>query len=524
MNALPHTRRLVVALTAVTAVLVAPIAVYRWAPVTDLADYEYVFEGLRRWGDQGRFPSSLYELQIGAVNQLVFLVGAPLVWALGSDLGTRCLLALIVAAFPWSVAHAARSLGRTPWVAVPLSSLVVGAAYRWGLLGYLLSVSISMWCLRPLVRLLRAASARDVAIAAGAVVLATTAHASAFVVLATMLAPLVLSRADRVRRVGVMACAFAPSLLLTAWQFRRFTHELSPTFRALAAVEHPRAMRAGLLADNLVGPFEGATSVGLLALLALAVAMLRRGRPAGEHQRWLALGAAALIAQYWIWPFGHDGAGLLYLRFLMPGAALLALALCPEEAELTAMSWGSLFAVPLATTVAMLPLYRESDAIYRATDRIAAAMGRPGAVAAVDFVHPPWSELGVFGRPAAHLVARTGGRTWAFPDAPQCPLHVRSGRSWFSAVRFMRPGNFAPSLDLQRYTHVLVSLPDARMAAELSTAMSECARLVVVAPPFALYESRCVRSPWTAPEPEDPSAAHPDLSESLRALESPRPR
>jgi hypothetical protein len=486
------------ALTA--AVMAAPVALFRWAPVNDLAEFELLLALLRSFGDPTRAPAAVYRLQPGGANQLLFALSHPLSLALGADLANRLTLAALVAAFPWCLAHAARTFDRSRYLAVAAAPLALGAAFRWGLLGYLLSVALALLALRPLRALVRSPSPRSAALAAAAVALASLAHGSAAVLLALVLVPDGLRALRTPRLAAWIAAPFVPSAALVFAQVRLYDQNANAAFRAATDPEHPRLARFAALPDNLVGPHAGITAVALCALAAGALALLRRGGARADDERPLALTAALVLAQYWLWPYGHNGAGLLYLRFLLPGVWLLALALAPRPGAPSTGVRAALAAVPVAVTLALLPLYQSASANYRAVDRLAPLVTPGSAVGYLDFRGAPLDELGALGRPAAHLVALRGGRTWSFADAPQYPVRTRDEATWPSGLRFANPTNLVPEIDLARYGYLLVVVPEERFVAPLAAALGACARPVAYDAPFALFASRCVRLPLSAPE------------------------
>ena len=494
------------ALLALTSVLMAaPVALARWAPVNDLAEFEFILATLRSFGDPTRAPAAVYRLQLGGANQLLFALGHPLSLALGADLANRLGLATLVAAFPWCLAHAARTFDRSRLVAVAAAPFALGAAFRWGLLGYLLGVALALVALRPLRAFAQAPSPRGAAVAAAAVAVASLAHASAVVLLALVMLPAGL-RALRTPRIAAwIAAPLIPSAAMVFAQVRLYDQNANAAFRAATNPVHPRLARFAALPDNLIGPHEGITSAALCALAAVAVALLRRGGVRSADERALALTGALVLVQYWIWPYGHNGAGMLYLRFLLPGAWLLALAFAPRPRAVSTVTRAALVAVPVAAALALAPLYRSASANYRAVDRLAARVAPGSAIGYLDILGAPFAELGAIGRPAAHVVALRGGRTWSFADAPQYPVRTRDAASWPSGLRFANPANLVPEIDLARYGYLLVLVPAEHFVAPLAVALGACARPIAYEAPFALFASRCLRLPSSAPEPPLPA-------------------
>lgn len=515
-------RGILVALTLTSVVLAAPLLLHRWAPVADLGDHELTLAGLLGYGDSVRFPREVYRLQLGAANQLVFAIGLPLARAFGSNAGARLLAAAIVASFPWAVAAAARACNRSRFVAVALAPLVLGAPFRWGLLGFLLATSLFFFALGSLEVLARAPSPKRAARAAAWLVVASLAHGSAAVLAPLVVAPWLWMRRREpglARAFAWNASALAPALAIVIAQVREFDASATPEFRAHTDVEHPRLGRFASLPDNLLGPFDGLSALLLVALLVGAMLPLSRRGPRGESIRVRLAVAAIVLAQYWIWPYGHNGAGLLYLRFLLPGAVLLGLAAAPAPHVPSRVSVLLLGAVPVGVTIALLPLYAASARTYASLDRLAPRVAEGSAIAGIDFRAATLEGASIVPRPAAHLVALRGGRTWAFPDVPQCVLRVRDEASWYrSDLRIQNPRNFIPEIDFTRYRYLVVAVPEDAMVPALVRALGPCGDIVDYQAPIALFESRCLAASPTTPDAPLPPTYPKTLGWRLRHL------
>ncbi len=507
------------ALLATSIAMALPVLVFRGAPFADLADHEMVLAGLAKFGDEIAFPRAIYALQLGGANQLLLAFGVPLTRIAGAVVATRILVAAMVAAFPWAVAHAARSLDRSRLTAVVLAPLALGAPLRWGLFAYLLGCMLFLFAVRPLLAVVRAPTIRRVAAAAAWLVVATLAHGSAVVVAAIFVVPWLLQRLRAPRGLvplGAVGAVLALPVALLLLQVRMFEGNARPELRAFLTVEHPRLDRLAMLPNNLLGPFEGPVAAGLCVLAGCVLAVFWKRGPRGNATALQLVGAALMLAQYVIWPYGHDGAGLLYLRFLLPGAVLLGIAVAPKRHAPGKALFALAALVPVAMTLALLPLYASSSALYEAVDDLARDVAPGSAIASIDFRASPLAAQTLLARPAAHLIALRGGRTWGFSDMPQYPLQIRAEASWLpSGIRLRNPRNFIPDLDMRRYRYVLVGLEGALSLPHLTEALGPCARLVTYADPFALYESSCAEPNLATREPPLPAHFPPTLGQLL---------
>jgi hypothetical protein len=516
----PEEDKLVWVLLAVTSVVMAlPPLLFGWAPVTDLGDHALMLSALADYGNPERFPTSVYELRLGGPNQLIFAFGYVLMQWLEADLAVRVLLGAILGSVPWALAHAAKTFGRSRLVAVVVAPMALGFAFRWGLLAYLMAMLLVLLALRPFMRLVAAPTPRNAAVSSVAMVLAALAHTSSVAVLGLVAIPHVLRRWREPRCALWSASPVVVSVCVAVCQMVLFNKNSSEVFRKFGNITHPRIERIAMLPGHLVGYFSGHEALALcgLVLVSFVLLTLRGQRP--DDTRSQSVTAMVVIAQYFIWPYGYNGAGLLYLRFLLPGVWLLALALSPRTLRIGSLA-SAVLVVPLAATVAVLPQYQSTQLAYRALARLTSQVTEGSAIAALDFAPPTPDNFGVPGGAASYLVSKRGGRAWSFADTPQMPVRTRAAVAWFSGIRFQNPNNFVPELDLERYRYLLAHVPDERFLHPFSLALGDCGRPVAYVKPFALVESRCLKYGLNDPEPALPKIRPKTLGWRLRQLQA----
>ncbi|MEZ4393149.1 MAG: hypothetical protein R3A48_18840, partial [Polyangiales bacterium] len=476
-----------------------------------------ILAALRGLGDPQRFPSPPYEYALFSANQLFFYASWLLALALPVDLAARVAFAAVIASLPLLTARAAAHTGRSPLLGVLVAPLALGFAYRWGLCAYLLGVCVFLGALPSLGALARAPDGGSALRASGWAAVLALAHGSSSIFLITLTGVTLLERGRAWRDRALIAAPAVAGVAVFALGWALFQSRVrgdtsSPNGYGIALSARPE-----LFLWSLYGPLAGWARAAIPALFALSLALVARGAEGSLHRRY-ALTAALFVAQFFMWPNELGGAGLLFHRFALPAALLLALSLPSASPRSWARS-AALLAGPLAMVAALWPLTRIVDRAWRDLDPVIARIEPGSAVASLDLAEIPWA-MHVFGGAAARAVALRGGVTNNdFSHLPQYPARTVPSRVWARArLRLMQPERFIPALDFQRFRYVIVRTTRRHDLAALTRAMAPEGRLALRSGRWSLYESQLPRAPLAAPEPAPPSPLPADLAARIGAL------
>lgn len=506
-------------------VVALPVVVSRMPPAADLAQYELVLAALRDLGDPPRFPSSLYQLDLGGSNQLFFVFAYPLSLLLPVDLVCRLLLGVFVGTLPLAVARAARHLGRSPLLGAVAAPLGLGFAFRWGLVSYLLGVVLFFLALPAFDRLARTPRAAEALRASGWALLLALAHGSASVFAGTALGVLALAHRHSLPRRALVLVPAAVSTLVFGLSFAVFQVRTTAYTTTVGQSVIAVGRRPPLFLWAAFGALPGARMHLVEAVTALALALLvargRRASPPPSVDPRLAAIAALFVAQFFAWPSVGGGAGLIFHRFALVALVFGALALPTRGGAGAALGLTAL-APGVAMLLAMLPLFRRVDASWRDLDPLIARVAQGSAVVELDLVEPPL-VLSVYHHAHARVVALRGGRSYDdFLVLPHYSVRMRPALTWMrTRDRLAWPQDFIPSADLTRFRYVLVRLGRAHDPATLVRALAPEARPVARSGLWMLFESRLPRVPIDAPESWPARPAGATLEQRLRALPGP---
>jgi len=373
-------------------------ALPRMPPCADLAQHEMILAALRGLGDPTRFPSPPYEYALYSANQLFFYGAWLLALALPVDLAARLAFAAVVAALPALSARAAWHAGRSPLVGVVVAPLALGFGYRWGLCAYLLGVCVFLGALPSLGALAQGPDLRRALRASAWAAALALAHGSSSIFLLTLTAVTLLERRRSLRELAQIAAPAASGLAVFALGWALFQSRVRGDTSSPSGYGIALSVRPGLALWSLYGPLSGWAKVTLPALFALGLALLARGAGGGAHRRY-ALAAALCAAQFFLWPNEFGGAGLLFHRFALPAALLLALAL-PSASPRPRGRAALLLAGPCAMVAALWPLTRVVDRSWRDLDAVIARIEPGAAVASLDLAEYP-GVMHVYGGAAA---------------------------------------------------------------------------------------------------------------------------
>ena len=504
------------------ALVALAVALPRMPPAADLPQFEMIAAALRDVGDPRRFPSSVYVRSMGSANQLFFLLAWPLSYLIAVDVLVRGLFALVLGLLPVLTARAARHLGVSPLVGVVVAPLALGFGFRWALVAYLVGVTLLLAAVPDLEQLARAPTPRRALRGVAWGVLIGLAHGSSAVFLATLLGALALCARPPWRRLPWVAAPAVAALAAFALGFVQWQQRLTPATATVGHRDVAFTARPALVAYAVWGPLASPWSYALPALFALGVVALGLGRwgraPRAPASRAMLLTAAALAAQFFLWPSELGGAGLVFHRFAMPAAVFLALGLAGGGGAGVGRALAS--ALGLAAMLAALhPLIASVDRAYRDLDRIIARVAVGAAVVELDLVEPPY-VMSVYTHAHGRVVALRGGRSQdSFALLPQFMVRLRPECAWLETRERLRwPENLVPAVDLTRFRYVLVRHARRHDPALIDRALAPEARLVAREGRWSLYETTRPLRPLDEPDRPTSDVHGETLGQRVRAL------
>ncbi len=504
------------------ALIALAVLLPRMPPAADLPQFEMLAAALRDVGDPRRFPSSVYVRSMGSANQLFFLIAWPLSYLIAVDVLVRGLFALVLGLLPVVTARAARHLGVSPLVGVVVAPLALGFGFRWALVAYLVGVTLLLAAVPDLELLARDPTPRRALRGAAWGVLIGLAHGSSAVFLVTLLGALALGSRPALRRLPWVAAPAVAALTVFALGFVQWQQRLTTATATVGHHDVAFTARPALLAYAIWGPLAAPWSYvlpGLFTLGLVALALGRRSRkPRTPASRAMLMTAAALAAQFFLWPSELGGAGLVFHRFAMPAAVFLALGLAGDRGAGIGRALTS--ALGLAAMLAALhPLIVSVDRAYRDLDRIIARVAVGSAVVELDLVELPY-VMSVYTHAHGRVVALRGGRSHdSFALLPQFMVRLRSECAWIETRERLRwPANLVPAADLTRFRYVLVRHARRHDPGLIDRALAPEARLVAREGRWSLYESTLPLRPLDEPERRVREVSADTLGERVRAL------
>jgi hypothetical protein len=500
----------------------------------DLPCHEEVVAAMRHFWDRARYPPGLLVWNLGHPNQLFYFLAGLLSLAISVPAACKVVVAASVAAVPLAAGHLADHLRVSRWSAIATAPLGLGFFFFFGFVGNLLALSMILASLPTLDAFARRPTRHGAAAAALTLLLLYEAHESALVIGCLSIVVLALGRSLRGRKVAVRALPVALAACGMILEQARATRHSSPTLRALPRVFDlalwqkedglPQALLGLHGANATLVPFYAVMSA---VVLQAAHGVWRRGSspsPPGfagrlDRYRFELLGVS-LVGLYFAFPFSISGAMWLHARFLLPGVAILAIALAPR---LPSRPWiPARLASAAAVGAVMALLWGEfvaTGAVYADLEPLLSQISPGSAIAAVDPVGGLMRGLVLsIGGAAARASAERGGRMAAsfLQASPIPPVVIAAEHRWDdSFVRMDRSSlSLLPAFDLRRFRYVIVWAPPGRAEA-LTRALAPEARIVARSGAWLLYESTLPLESLLSKEP--PSSGSDSVRERMDA-------
>ena len=267
-------------------VLIAPFAVVKYPPVTDLPMHAAVTSALRHWFDKSWHFRDQFELQLFQVPTLAqYGLGAilalflPIAWAV--KLATSLLLSLL----PIGLAVYCMGLRKNPLFGVAAAGLAHGPLSQWGFVSYMGSLGLTMMGLGVTLLVLESPTrARILALGAISVFVFFT-HVSRFPIYCAAIAITTLCMLPSSRRVLPVLIGLGPSVaIFVAWWLVRPRSLSAPIeqgwhFERISEIRGYLFQSFGTAEENVLLDRMGliALGVGAYSLVANALVAWRKG-------------------------------------------------------------------------------------------------------------------------------------------------------------------------------------------------------------------------------------------------------
>lgn len=499
--------------------LALPVLVAYYPPMTDLPFHEAAIGLLRHWGDPAMEPPGLYFLNLGEPNQLFHMLGWALSWVVSTRWAVKIIVAATVASLPVAAARFARHVGASPVAALLVAPMALGWLFSWGLIANLVGLGTLLWVLPLVDRLAETPGPRLALRALGAAVLLYFAHLAMLFVFAGIALGLALLRPWSWRRSPWTLTAVAAPAALTLAQLRWQAHLMTPSTRAVGTLWQPLPAKVASIAGIVVPASELPVRLAMCALCALALGLFYWLRAKERRERaplttmrakllayrWETV-AVVGVAAYLAFPVSLGTATFVAQRWFPPAFAIAAVVGAPRDAwtRPARVARFAAIALPLATLLAAVPSFTDSDRQHRALASLFAHIEPGSAVAEMDL--GPGDPLRNYSLGPAYgrVLAERGGRlVYAFTDSPVSPVMIRPEVEWNESLWRVayNTWKFRPAHDFKLFRYALVRTQDPRLAWEATVVTSAEAEFVAEAGEWVLLRSKLPVVPLVSPEP-----------------------
>jgi hypothetical protein len=505
----------------VGAVLVVPLLVARYPPMTDLPLFEGALALLRHWGDPAFVPPDVYQLNLGRTTQLAFALGLPLAYLMSTAWACKVLVSACVVAMVVGTARLARHVGASPWVAPLAAPVALGWIVFIGFVAYLVGTAIWVLALPLLDRWVEKPTVRRGAAACGMVILLHFAHLASSA--CAVIAIVVLTAARGLDRFAPVRLVPAALALALAAADRHADRGLAAggalAWEQRGMVWPPLHIKFTMAGDYLfgaVGALPELLVVALVGVVALAAARVPPAAPQrGPSQerprvRWrFAMLAGSLLLAYAVSPWAVGGGAYFDGRFLAP-AWLVGIAALGQRAPnpLPALARAVAACIPLAWLAVVWPAFADSDREQRALADLYPHVQPASAVATLavaDDGGQPYLRASAGNR----VLSERGGRAlYTLSEAPRAPVLVARRTRWDEAVsRIYNYGTDAICLpfDATRFHYLLLRIPDDDLVRAIAMGLAPDYRVEAASGAWVLFVSTHVTVPLDAPDAAPPA-------------------
>jgi hypothetical protein len=514
------------------ALAAAPVVLFRYPPMSDLAMHEAMVAVARHRVDAAFVPPGMYFVDAPQSNQLFHWLAYALSSVLPTDVACKAVVAAAVAGAVAGMGRLLALRGASPWPALVIAPVACGWMFRWGLAPNLVGFALLLWFL-PLLesqwRRPRARSASLAALAAAALVFAHASCALAFAIVAVFLAVV------RGRSVAGLALRASPAAVVVALglaQHAVSARLASDTMRRIGTdygldpTERLRILPGAILGGS-DATAHAILGFAMLAALAAGVLAKRRRRARalplavalGRH-RYAVLGLVFFFA-YLVFPMSLVGTTLLAHRFLPPAIACLVVACAPRSSSRVGVALAAL--VPVALVAVEWPGFVAADRTARDLDAIIARIPPNVAVAQLDFTPRPRGHVAPVPGLASRVQAERGGRMlFAFTDTPPNPVYVRREWQWNEPVLRLADAPYAlvPDHDARRFAYLVARNTDPGTRALVARALAPEYELAEPRGAWDLFRSTMPLAPLASPDVPLPAPPVETLAERVNRLAS----
>jgi hypothetical protein len=522
----------------VGALFALPVLIAKYPPMDDLPLHEASVGLLRHWADTHFAPRSLYYLNIGHSNQLfsflvlLFSFLVPMIWA------SKIVVAGAVFALPLAAARFADHVGASRWtvlIAAPVGCL--GWMFFWGLIQNIIGLGVLLALLPAIDRFASQPTGKGAVRMCGAMLLL---HFSHQVMQLVALAALLLCSIGAAREAGsrgrrtvwlalpiVFSAAIGVAANRYSWHLSGPRHRRTTLF-IFYSLWHKIESFSGVLFAG----YEPYVRNLMLALAMAPVALLLvrrwRARPAAMgplaeqvHAWRFELLALGLLVAYFVMPANFRGTTLIYHRFLPTAWFLFVICAGIGSGPLRLATRLLACVPPLASLLISWPVFADSHRVYTDLEPLLDRIEIGSPVLTLNLgPHRSfrlWSPVDA----AGHVVAVRGGRSlFDYTLSPISPVTQRPAKQWIDAMDRLdgNPYGLRPDWDLTRFRYLLLNTSLPQLAAVVTMALKDEARLKADNGSWYLFETRLPVIAFDADDAPLPEPHPVTLRHKLRQL------
>jgi hypothetical protein len=501
-----------------------PVLVAFYPPMSDIPPHEATISLLAHWSDTTFAPHSIYQLNVGHMNQLFHLCAAALTPILGSRWALKVVVALTLFAIPVCAARFADHLGAPRWTALLVAPLGLGWLFFWGLEANLAGIAALLFVLPMVDAVVVSPTPKRIAATCAGFVLLYFAHYAMLLVAGGALGLFALLRGGRIKDLAlrVLPGIFIVLVMIAqrTWQSQSFDMDKRPTTFT------PVVEKIASIPKVIFAAYDPPMPLVIFLLAAIAVAVLAKERWAHKtdlsamspRERWYHLRyeivITALVLVYLIAPLTTaSGATLVYQRFLPPAYAIGVIRVAPAVAKPARLALAKVACVmlPVGSLLLAWPAFVDCHTVISELEPLMSLVEKGSSIAVFD-INPTvprrlWHPGGFNG----HVVAARGGRSlYDYTISPIAPVKVKPEKEWTDVKErtFVDPRMVTPD-DFHRFRYLLVYADDFHWGVGVRMVVDPFLRPVAQNGRWWLYESKILDVPIDGPDAKVAPDARP---------------